>query len=40
MKQFKGYERKEQIDYLLPKGAYVIKLLSVKEEPSKNEGSF
>lgn len=37
MKQFKGYERKEQIEFeLLPKGAYVIKLLSIKEEPNKN----
>lgn len=38
MKQFKGYERKEQVEFeLLPKGAYVIKLLSVKEEFSKDK---
>ena len=37
MKQFKGYERKEQVDYEpLPKGAYVIKILNVKEEANKN----
>ena len=37
MKQFKGYERKEQSSYEpLPKGAYVIKLLNIKEEPNKN----
>lgn len=37
MKQFKGYERKEQIEYeALPKGAYVIKILNVKEEVNKN----
>ena len=37
MKQFKGYERKEQNSYEpLPKGAYVIKLLNVKEEPNKS----
>ena len=36
MKQFKGYERKEQVEYMaLPKGAYVIKILNVKEEPNK-----
>ena len=37
MKQFKGYERKEQSSYEpLPKGAYVIKLLNIKEEPNKS----
>lgn len=37
MKQFKGYERNEQIEWeALPKGAYVIKLLNVKEEVNKN----
>jgi len=37
MKQFKGYGRKEQYEYeALPKGAYVIKLLSIKEEANKN----
>lgn len=37
MKQFKGYERKEQREYeQLPKGAYVIRLLNAKEEPNKN----
>lgn len=37
MKQFKGYGRKEQYEYeALPKGAYVIKLLNIKEEPNKN----
>ena len=36
MKQFKGYERKEQIEYeALPKGAYVIKLIDIKEAPNK-----
>ena len=42
MKQFKGYERKEQIEYeALPKGAYVLKLLNVKEEESKDKtGSY
>lgn len=40
MKQYKGYERKEQVEFeLLPKGAYVIKLLSVKEEFSKDKTS-
>lgn len=40
MKQYKGYERKEQVEFeLLPKGAYVIKLLSVKEEESSNKNS-
>ena len=37
MKQFKGYERKEVREFeQLPKGAYVIKLLSVKEEENKS----
>ena len=37
MKQFKGFERKEQVEWeALPKGAYVIKLLSIKEEANKN----
>lgn len=37
MKQFKGYARKEANFYEpLPKGAYVIKLLNVKEEPNKS----
>ena len=37
MKQFKGYERKEQRSFEpLPKGAYVIKFLNVKEEPNKS----
>lgn len=41
MKQFKGYERKEQIEFeLLPKGAYVIKLLSVKEVTRDNGSSY
>lgn len=36
MKQFKGYERNEQSEYeVLPKGAYVIKLLNIKEEENK-----
>jgi hypothetical protein len=41
MKQFKGFERNEQIEWeTLPKGAYVIKFLDVKEEANKNnEGS-
>lgn len=40
MKQFKGFERKEQIEWeMLPKGAYVIKILSVKEETS-DKGSY
>ncbi len=40
MQQFKGYERKEQVDFeLLPKGAYVIKLLSVKEEYNTDKGT-
>lgn len=37
MKQFKGFERKEQVEWeALPKGAYIIKLLNVKEEANKN----
>lgn len=37
MKQFNGYGRKEQATFeVLPKGAYVIKFLDVKEEPNKN----
>lgn len=37
MKQFKGYGRKEQRVYeVLPKGAYVIKILDAKEEPNRN----
>ena len=37
MKQFKGFERKEQVEWeALPKGAYVIKILNVKEEANKN----
>lgn len=37
MKQYKGYERKETADYIaLPKGAYVIKFLDVKEEANKS----
>ena len=37
MKQFNKYERKEQVEFeLLPKGAYVIEILSVKEETSSN----
>lgn len=37
MKQFQGYERKEQVEFeILPKGAYVIKLLNVKEEGNSN----
>ena len=36
MKQYKGYGRKEQVEFeLLPKGAYVIKFLNVKEETNK-----
>ena len=39
MKQYKGYERKEQIEWeALPKGAYVIKILNVKEEANKTGG--
>jgi hypothetical protein len=39
MKQFNKYERKEQVEFeLLPKGAYVIKILSIKEEESPNKG--
>lgn len=37
MKQFKGFERKEQIEWeQLPKGAFVIKILNIKEEANKN----
>ena len=37
MKQFKGFERKEQVEWeALPKGAYVIKLLNIKEEANKS----
>ena len=37
MKQFNGYGRKEDSDFmLLPKGAYVIKFLDVKEESNKS----
>lgn len=37
MKQFKGFGRKESVEWeQLPKGAYVIKLLNVKEEANKN----
>ena len=37
MKQFKGFERKEQVEWeALPKGAYVIKILNIKEEANKN----
>jgi len=37
MKQFKGYGRKEQRVYeVLPKGAYVIKILDAKEEANRN----
>lgn len=37
MKQFKGFERKVQVEWeALPKGAYVIKLLNIKEEANKN----
>lgn len=37
MKQFKGFERKEQVEWeQLPKGAYVIKVMNVKEEANKN----
>ncbi len=37
MKAYKGYARSEQSGYEpLPKGAYVIKLLNVKEEPNSN----
>jgi hypothetical protein len=37
MKQFKGFERKEAVEWeQLPKGAYVIKILNVKEEANKN----
>lgn len=40
MKQFKGYERNEALEFeILPKGAYVIKFLSVKEEESSNKSS-
>lgn len=40
MKQFNKYERKEQVEFeLLPKGAYVIKLLSVKEEFPKDKNT-
>lgn len=40
MKQFNKFERKEQTEFeLLPKGAYVIKFLSVKEEENANKGS-
>lgn len=42
MKQFKGYERKEQYEYeALPKNAYIISLLRVKEEANKdNTGTY
>ncbi len=42
MKQFNGYGRMEQPTYeQLPKGAYVIKVLNVKEEQNKNKtGSY
>lgn len=42
MKQFNGYERKEQYEYeALPKNAYIIRLLSVKEEANKdNTGTY
>ena len=37
MKQYNGFERKEQIEWeQLPKGAYVIKILDAKEEANKN----
>ena len=37
MKQFNGYARKEDSDFmLLPKGAYVIKFLDIKEENNKS----
>lgn len=37
MKQFKGFERKVQVEWeALPKGAYVIKLLNIKEEANKS----
>lgn len=40
MQAFKGFERNEQVDFeLLPKGAYVIKLLSSKEEENSNKGT-
>lgn len=40
MKQFNKFERKEQTEFeLLPKGAYVIKFLSVKEEENANKGN-
>lgn len=40
MKQFNKYERKEQPEFMiLPKNAYVIKLLSVKEEENKDKGT-
>ena len=42
MKQFNGYGRMEQPTYeQLPKGAYVIKLLNIKEETNRsNTGSY
>lgn len=40
MKQFKGYERKEQVEWeALPKGAYVLKLLNIKEVEKPNGGT-
>ena len=37
MKQFKGFGRKESVEWLqLPKGAFVIKILNIKEEANKN----
>lgn len=42
MNAYKGYERKEQVEWeQLPKNAYVIKLLSAKEEQNKDKtGSY
>lgn len=41
MQQFKGYERKEQAEWeTLPKGAYIIKILNIKEEESSKGGSY
>ncbi len=40
MQQFKGFERNEAVEFeLLPKGAYVIKFLSVKEEENANKAT-
>ena len=37
MKQFKGFERNEVVEWEnLPKGAYILKFLSAREEANKN----